>query len=221
MLLNPDLNRTVTNFFNFDADRPNIHLYDVYGCFKASEKRRFLFQMKGTLDILNITNFQYLDQLILVAITQNSMLSPLRVSHIETVSAGSNTDIIFTILEKKNIEGDGNINDNELTTDKAIEMFKSQLNNGYVKIGIPSATIQSVDTVYDSFQEVTQLSTPAAVSSGYSGGSMALLGIGMIIFGLLIGFGVIYYLKGVRKPSDNSFEPKRFVNDDAQDDASA
>ncbi|XP_053639201.2 uncharacterized protein [Cherax quadricarinatus] len=207
----------IYNIFNYETDPPQTHMFDISPCYNDSQSRDFILDLPSdTLEMV-----QYRTDTLLYsaqeALAEVGVISPLRINRIVLEERDDVLRLLFTILDKAEVEGDapGILKESNLNTavsliNSAVSSSKlvivvrlNSLMNEYSKV--KDSDIVAVVPVAGSMVQVQRGKNndySYTTSKGYQSGDMAGLAIGMLIVGTLVGVAVTMVVKhGTASPS--------------------
>ncbi|XP_053387920.1 uncharacterized protein LOC128545888 [Mercenaria mercenaria] len=216
----------IYNIYDYDERRPMIWSYDISNCFNYSERQDFSFRLPGSYRKLvngNMELFRYaVLQAIVIAGTSNKLqLSALRVYNIQ-IDYADNSDIIvqFTLLDKAPQVGDVSNPKQENSLAVVAKSISGAINSGQliVRLQIPPTTANMVAKPYslspgrmvkDAYYKQTK---PGSTSTtGVSGGSMAGMGVALLVIFFIIGVAATYFYY---RRQGGAFGPQKIDNSD-------
>jgi len=192
-----DVNSLTTKFtyniYDFKTEKPDIFDYDVGQCYIFSNRRFFQFALPGSFRDIVAVNMKEFKYSILVSLLGTTVLSPLRITNLRFDFDEENIIVSFSMLDVAPIKGDVNSNITETPLDFAATLLTKTINGGLFQV------IMSVDTFNDPIvltakpYSIKEIVHQSETTTGYSSGSMALLGVFMSIFGILGGLIAAYF----------------------------
>jgi len=211
------------SFYEYNAEEPDILKYDLSSCYAATDSISYAFLVPGRFrDVVagDVKTFKYF---VLLSLEAALNVSPLRIAHMDVQEAGSSVLVTFDLLDKAPLPGDVANPPNEVTLQQAYQVLDSAVNGGTLKIFLASPgfannvnkiTVQPAPAQYQ-ISSRQRRSNPSTSSSGFSGGAMGGMAIGMLILGALVGFGVMFLVSKVRGGSLGGGMPMQRFGDQA------
>ncbi|XP_050396836.1 uncharacterized protein LOC126815310 [Patella vulgata] len=213
---------TVYNLYSYKEDRPYIWKFDISPCFSFDNRKDIQFALNGQFRQIVEPNELLFKDFVVVSIAGFSSVSPLRVANLQFSYINDDIIVSFSLLDVAPITGDVQ-HIKELTLEEADALFEKTVNSGdfIVKMDVDTfndlATLRATPYTYKSTDVYLNADKNVYItaSDGYSSGSMAGLGIAMIIISFGIGFGILFFvfkMKGRTMPNPFAvgFSPKRF-----------
>ncbi|KAH3746746.1 hypothetical protein DPMN_181161 [Dreissena polymorpha] len=189
------------NIYDFKKDKPNILHFDISGCYRPEQTRKFQFMLNVTSDAMtaitsNMNAFKYY---VLEAITMVTGINPIRVAHLNVYVV----DVIivtFELLDKSPVVGDVQRASDyqEVELDFAADTLASTISNGNFVVNLGGDQFSNIGPLValpNSIVEITYMNqTTTTIQSqmqtGYGPGPMAAVGVTMPLLGA--GLGVVF-----------------------------
>ena len=102
---NPSIN-VQYNWYEFNTDHSSFHNYDIGQCFNGSYRADYLIVVPGNYRGLVWASPVIFKRLVIISISAQALVSPLRVSNVQTSFNGTGLLISFSLLDKAGITGD-------------------------------------------------------------------------------------------------------------------
>ncbi|KAK0055776.1 hypothetical protein Bpfe_014842 [Biomphalaria pfeifferi] len=199
------------NIYEFSTD-PSKWLPDLTTCYNPNNTMNVEVFLKGQFDRYYSAGPGYFRQNFIGAFVAASQLgSPLRINDIDVQPADNNEIVVrFKLLEQLNVAGDVGTKPDKVPSKTIIANFVQQVNAGQFLVDLDQdgrvtlyARKGSV-AVTKNTGRFQFIAPKANNSTGYSPGAMAGIGIGMLVFGLVLGVVIIFLVKKFKKSGDDT-----------------
>ncbi|KAG0724248.1 hypothetical protein GWK47_040967 [Chionoecetes opilio] len=200
------LPHVIYNIYSFEGIIPLTHNHDVSLCFAAHQMRHFTFDLPHSAIESSLFLRENLKYAIQGALREAGNVSPLRINRVEVKQTKTAVKVIFTLLEKPSKVADVDGGQYESTMDHAADLIRDTIDESQLIILVKygdkpddttqkSVIIASMTAHPHTMVEVTrddEIPRGSEILAGYSSGDMAGLAVGMIILGVLMGYGGMY-----------------------------
>nr|KAG5703869.1 hypothetical protein BaRGS_031503 [Batillaria attramentaria] len=219
------------SFYEYDAEEPDLFKFDIATCYGPTQSKNIAFFVPGRyIDIVagDVKLFKYF---VMMSIQAYTSVSPLRISRLDLQEAGDNVLVTFDLLDKAPLSGDIPNPPREVTLNDAYTLLVNGINNGKLQILMQKNDVSDLRILtakpapaqfqfHSSSRARRSAANPSTSSSGYSGGAMGGMAVGMLVLGALLGFGIMFVVYKVRGGSfsrtGGGIGMKRFENDREQ-----
>ncbi|XP_067653093.1 uncharacterized protein [Haliotis asinina] len=184
------------NIFNFHDGHPDPEVFDISPCYQGMTKRSLYltFTITG-----NYHEDVYGHKTIFFPLLRNSLANSANVSAIRIADIKARQDdnikdhiiVSFTLLDKAPIKGSVSNPPSEISLERAYQHIMKSSSHGIV-FGVNYPIHPKIFVVHPYSMKLATSSPVKTSSVSYSAGSMAGLGIGMIIFGTIIGLLIAF-----------------------------
>ncbi|KAK7096164.1 hypothetical protein V1264_005495 [Littorina saxatilis] len=214
------------SFYEYNAEEPNILTYDLSSCYGPTQSKNFAFLVPGRFRDVVAGDVKVFKYFVLLSLEAALSVSPLRISKLDAQEAGENVLVTFDLLDKAPLPGDVANAPDEPTLAEAYQVLSDSVSKGELSILVSSPgftnlnklTVKPAGPEYSiqssSRQRRSAAPNPDSSSSGYTGGAMGGMAVGMLIMGALVGFGIMYVVYRMKGGSfGGGISMQRFDND--------
>ncbi|ESO96941.1 hypothetical protein LOTGIDRAFT_231728 [Lottia gigantea] len=206
------------NIYEYKEDRPMIWSFDISPCYSVDKRKDIQFALPGKFRNIVEPNESLFKEFILLSVIGYVAISPIRVANIEYSYTNDDVLVQFTLLDVAPMGDVTHVK--EVTLDEADQLLEALINKGDLIINMDNDTFKDLETLRAKPYSLTSsgvyilgANPQKPTSSGYSSGSMAGLGIGMLIVAFLVGAGIMFLVKKFKAGTiqlPSGFSPKRF-----------
>ncbi|KAK2144990.1 hypothetical protein LSH36_713g01022 [Paralvinella palmiformis] len=194
----------VNHIFSYSAKDPNLELFDVFDCYSKNEKLDVKFRLQVSYLELVRRGLMFAQQAVHIQIAQVSKLHPIRLANIRFEDVDKlNTEVTVTLLEEAMLQDDSVSHHSTITAKQAYEVFENQTNSSsgfQIKVDYPEGIVEY--KVMPGSVMIAQLNKkqdnqqcPLTSKRLYTSGSMAGLGISMLLLGIAAGAAGMFFHK--------------------------
>ena len=210
------------NFYQFDSDRSAFHDYNIGQCFNASTRADYVFIIPGNYRGLLWKNIVVFKRLFTLSVSSSALVSPLRVTNIQTSFNNSGLVISFSLLDKPPIQGDVNNVIIQPTLDQAVANLKPSLDAKNLTIlisdpAIPGGFRNLIVSSYsvsrgpplgpgrlmrsrrDTSDKIVRVKFQDKNDKGMTSGTLAGVAVGLLIAGIVVGLLVFIIIDKIRE----------------------
>ncbi|XP_064119560.1 uncharacterized protein LOC135224481 [Macrobrachium nipponense] len=201
----------IYNIYAYEDEPPMTHTIDVSPCYASDQMLHFTLDLPAdTLQKIKFLRDQlrYVTQIVLAGFGE---VSPLRINRLVLDERPDVIRVLFTILDRPTVEGDGSGAEEESTMQDAASKINDALKNHQVIILIPISanadpaviTILPVSTSLTPVSRANEHQYTTVHDKGYNSGSMAGMAFGMLFAGAVVALGTGMVLRKRKTKSDD------------------
>ncbi|XP_022304410.1 uncharacterized protein LOC111111618 [Crassostrea virginica] len=208
MKLTTDVVSFIYNIYDYDEEQPSIFDFDISSCFNYTEKQDFTFKLNADYHSTVAKNLQLFKYEVLLTVHKWTNLSPLRIQNIAVDYDTNNVIVTLTVLGGAPIQGDVPNPKAQVDLSQAATMLQDAINRGSFQIPVDVTNLQNpiflkavpYTLSASQYQYVPEYYVaPPPSKTTYTGGQMAGLGVGMLVFAFILVFvGLAVYFKKFR-----------------------
>ncbi|KAL5020143.1 hypothetical protein ScPMuIL_003035 [Solemya velum] len=205
------------NIYSFDNEPLESSIYDVTNCYNFTLRQDMSFAFSGDYFTNVVLNLRAFRMATVTAIATAARVSPVRISSLNefkrfngTIDNDEHSNILisFTLLDQTHYVGNVRAPITQISLAAAKANINSAISQGTLQVTAPNGNKLTA-------KQYNFLVTPPDPSN-YSAGSMAALGVVMLIAFLAIGFGgmYLYYRRNGGTFKAERFDEKQVVSDE-------